>query len=104
MDIINTENHETLAQALFSIAVEHWHPPTVNYELAEIDSILSAHTLLRRALYNSRISAFEKREIITDVFGNILSPISLGLLDLLIEENKLHMLGKIFKSYRGLLK
>ena len=33
MDIADTENHETLAKALFSIAAERWHSSIVNYEL-----------------------------------------------------------------------
>ncbi|HOK53623.1 MAG: F0F1 ATP synthase subunit delta [Firmicutes bacterium] len=104
MDITDTDNHETLARALFSIAVERWHPSIVNYELAEIDSILSSYAILERALSDSGIPASEKREIVTDVFGGILSPISLGLLDLLIEENKIHMVKEISKSYRRLMK
>jgi len=101
---MDTENHETLAQALFSIAVERWHPSIVNYELAEIDGVLSSYGILGRTLSNSGIPASLKREIITDVFGSIISPISLGLLDLLVEENKIYMVKEISKSYRRLLK
>jgi F0F1-type ATP synthase delta subunit len=104
MNTMDTDNHETLAQALFSIAAERWHPSIVNYELAEIDGILSSYAILGRALSDSGIPASLKREIITDVFGGILSPVSLGLLDLLIEENKVHMVKDISKSYRRLLK
>lgn len=104
MDMSNTENHETLAQALFSIASERWHPSIVNYELAEIDCVLTSYAILERTLSNPGIPACDKREIITDVFGSILSPISLGLLDLLVDENKVHMISEISKSYRKLLK
>jgi F0F1-type ATP synthase delta subunit len=104
MDIIDTENHETLARALFSIATERWHPSIVNYELAEIDGVLSSYAILERTLSNPGVPASEKREIVTDVFGGILSPISLGLLDLLIDGNKIYMVREISKSYRRLLK
>lgn len=104
MDTMDTENHETLAKALFSIAAERWHPSIINYELAEIDDILSSYAILERTLSNPGVPASEKHEIITDVFGGILSPISLGLLDLLIEGNKICMVKEISKSYRRLLK
>ena len=104
MDAMDTENHETLARALFSIAVERWHPSIVNYELAEIDGILSSYAVLGRTLSDSGIPASQKREIINDLFGTILSPISLGLLDLLIEDNQICMVKEISKSYRRLLK
>lgn len=103
MDPMDAENHETLARALFAIAVERWHPSIVNYELAEITGVLSSSAILTRALSDSGIPASEKREIITDVFGSILSPISLGLLDLLVEENKIHMVKDISESYRHFL-
>ena len=103
MYIKNEKNHKALAQALYSIAIERWHPSIINYELTEIDNILSSSAILGRTLSDSGIPASEKREIVTDIFKNILSPVSLGLLDLLIEENKVHMIKDISKSYRRFL-
>lgn len=59
MDPMDAENHETLARALFAIAVERWHPSIVNYELAEITGVLSSSAILTRALSDSGIPASE---------------------------------------------
>jgi len=94
----------TLARALLSVAREqHVEPQTVAGELAEVANVLASVPLLRRTLGDPGIPADERRSIVSDVLGDILSPVTLGLLDLLIDENQVNAVGTVVNTYQRLL-
>ncbi|MGE5586931.1 MAG: ATP synthase F1 subunit delta [Clostridia bacterium] len=93
----------TLAGALLSIARERLEPETVADELAEVTKVLASVPLLRRTLADPGIPAEERRLIVSDALGNLFSPVTLGLLDLLIDENQVDFVGAVANVYRKLL-
>ncbi|NLG80205.1 MAG: ATP synthase F1 subunit delta [Firmicutes bacterium] len=93
----------TLARALLSIARERLDPQTVADELAQVTRILASVPLLKRTLADAGIPAEERRSVVSDALGNFLSPVTLGLLDLLIDENQVHTVGAVADVYRRLL-
>ncbi|MCR4402134.1 MAG: ATP synthase F1 subunit delta [Firmicutes bacterium] len=92
-----------LARALLSIARERLEPETVADELAEVTRILASVQPLRRTLADPGIPSEERRLIISDALGDLFSPVTLGLLDLLVDENQVDSLGAVARGYRRLL-
>ncbi len=93
----------TLASALLSIARERLDPQTVADELAEVTKTLVSVPLLERTLSDPGLPAEERRSIVSDILGQVLSPVTLGLLDLLIDENRVGVVGAIADTYCRLL-
>ncbi|MGE5594214.1 MAG: ATP synthase F1 subunit delta [Betaproteobacteria bacterium] len=94
---------DTLARALLSVARERVEPQAVAGELAEVTRILASVPLLKRTLNDPGIPAEERRSIVSDVLGDILSPVTLGLLDLLIDENQVNTVHAVATMYQRLL-
>ncbi len=97
-------DHDTLARALLCVARERSDPVLVDNELAEIERVLASVPLLSRLLADPGLPASERREVVTDVFGGTLSAVSLGLLDLLIDEDDPAAFGVIVQTYRRLMR
>jgi len=93
----------TVARALLCIARERSDPSTVSDELAQVEQTFASVPLLMRTLQDPGLPAQEKHAIVTDIFGKVLSPISLGLIDFLIDENQVGRFGAVARAYRVLL-
>lgn len=96
-------DHGTVARALLSIARERLDPSIVRDELAQVETAFASVPLLMRTFQDPGLPAREKRAIVTDIFGKALSPISLGLIDFLIDEDHVGSFGAVARAYRMLL-
>ncbi|MGE5573192.1 MAG: ATP synthase F1 subunit delta [Bacteroidota bacterium] len=93
----------TLARALLSIARERLDPQTVAVELEEVAKALSSVSLLKRTLSDPGLPAEERRSVVSDVLGGLFSPVTLGLVDLLVDENLVDSVDAVASAYRRLL-
>lgn len=89
------------AKALLSLSEENNTSLVVNKDMVLIEKTISEHKELRQALESPVVAPSAKKGVVLEVFKQVDSH-SKGLVDTLIENNRISILGEVAKQYTRL--
>ncbi len=87
------------AKAVLNLAKEHQLAETVNFDLQLIAQTLQTHSDLSVTLLNPVLKSGIKKNILTKIFESKINGMTLGLLNLLIENRRLNLLSTVAEQY-----
>lgn len=87
------------AKALYEIASEQGQLSKIEEELQQIEQIFAENPLFLKFLHHPKIDKKVKKEQLTAIFKDFVSPTMLRFLELLIERNREEALEEVFKHY-----
>lgn len=87
------------AKAVLNLAKEHHLSDVVNADLQLIAHTLETENDLSVTLLNPVLKSAIKKNILTKIFESKINGITLGLLDLLIENRRLNLLATVAEQY-----
>jgi F-type H+-transporting ATPase subunit delta len=90
------------AQALFAVADAEGVLPTVENELYAFGKALEQHNDLREALTDATLPAENKHRVIDDLLETRANPVTVNLLDFVIDAGRAREIPKIVEDLAGL--
>ncbi len=99
---MSTRAAHRYAKALLDFARDNHQEQAVQEDMESIIKTLKDSDELASVLQNPTLKSSKKHDILTAVFGNSVSKVSLRLFDLLAENNRMEILHQVADSYRKL--
>ncbi len=95
--------HRTWAEALHAIAVAHDKVFEFEEELTQIEALMTEEPLFRIFVTTPDVKMEEKKELLTKVFSDELSPMTLNFLLVAVEKTRVGQLAGIHQAYVDIL-
>ncbi len=92
------------AKALFELANEKNELQTIHSDLSMIYNAIQQSPDLQKALSNPTINTSKKSEIVNKIFASKVSPLTVNLLHTLASNDRLNILGDIYKAFDNFYK
>ncbi len=92
------------AKALFELANEKNELQTIHSDLSMIFNAIQQSPDLQKALSNPTINTSKKSEIVNKIFTSKVSPLTVNLLHTLASNDRLNILGDIYKAFDNFYK
>ncbi len=92
------------AKALFELANEKNELQTIHSDLSMIFNAIQQSPDLQKALSNPTINTSKKSEIVNKIFASKVSPLTVNLLHTLASNDRLNILGDIYKAFDNFYK
>ena len=92
------------AKALFELANEKNELQTIHSDLSMIYNAIQQSPDLQKALSNPTINTSKKSEIVNKIFTSKVSPLTVNLLHTLASNDRLNILGDIYKAFDNFYK
>ncbi len=89
------------AKAVLDFAKEGYSKEEIFSEISDVQHSLEKSVDLQRVMSSPVISADEKKEVISKIFGNNVNNIILKFLKLLIDKNRFNILSSIVKEIKN---
>ena len=100
--MLNKSVGRRYAEAFFAIAQEQNKIDEFEKELADVVDVIMSHEDLKAFMFHVLIPPQEKKDILSRLFADRVSPNALSFLNLVIDKRRVDHLGVMFDEYRAM--